>query len=110
MKKTPTPDDVRYMELYAWVGEDEYGSGEYGLKQAVSPAGIIPLVACKEGKIDQNYIKEQLQHQANVYGKPMRLCRFVFVQEMGIIYPEPEHEYAPRADGSRKEAVSGDGA
>ena len=33
------------LTIYAWVGEDEYGSGRVGLKQGVVPAGIIPLVA-----------------------------------------------------------------
>lgn len=105
MKKLPTPDDVVRLELYAWVGEDEFGSGEVGLKQGVTAAGVIPLVACKEGKIDRDVVKEQLQHQANVYGKPLRLCRFVFVQEMETIYPEPKNEYAPRTNGQRKDPV-----
>ena len=36
---------VEDVELYAWVGEDEFGSGEIGLKQGLVPAGMIPLVA-----------------------------------------------------------------
>lgn len=30
---------------FAWVGEDELGSGEVGLKRGYVPAGLIPLVA-----------------------------------------------------------------
>ena len=83
-----TPEKVKEVVLYAWVGEDEHGSGEVGLKQGVVPAGCIALVACKEGKIDQKYIKEQLQRQANYYGKTIRLCKFVFAEEVDTIKPE----------------------
>lgn len=41
------------LKIYAWVGEDEFGSGEIGLKQAIVPAGVIPMVAIKQDKIDQ---------------------------------------------------------
>lgn len=33
------------LAIYAWVGEDEYGSGKVGIKQGMVPAGIIPLAA-----------------------------------------------------------------
>ena len=33
-----TPDNVKTTALYAWVGEDEMGSGQIGLKQGVVPA------------------------------------------------------------------------
>ena len=36
---------IETMVLYAWVGEDELGSGEMGIKQAIVPAGNVPLVA-----------------------------------------------------------------
>lgn len=42
-----TPEPVRKMVLYAWVGEDELGSGEVGLKQALVPAGFIALITCR---------------------------------------------------------------
>lgn len=64
------------MKLYAWVGEDEFGSGVVGLKRAIVPAGDIPLVATKREKIDQPYIRSQLQAQARKYGKPIRLAEF----------------------------------
>lgn len=87
------PDNVSEMVLYAWVGEDEHGSGEVGLKQGIVPAGVIPLVACKDGKVDQNYIVDQLQRQADTFGKPIRLCRFVFSEQLMVINP---HEYAKK--------------
>ena len=31
--------------MYAWVGEDELGSGKVGLKIGKTPAGMIPLAA-----------------------------------------------------------------
>jgi len=66
------------MVLYAWVGEDELGSGEVGLKQGATPCGIIPLVACKENRMDQKYIVEQMAQQARVWGKTIRLAKFTF--------------------------------
>ena len=83
-----TPNNVQQTALYAWVGEDELGSGEVGLKQAMVPAGCIPLVSVNDKKIDRNYILAQLQRQANVYGKPIRLCKYVFVEELITIMPE----------------------
>lgn len=78
---------IEKMVLYAWVGEDELGSGEVGLKQAEVPAGCIPMVACKEGKIDQLYIREQLQAQASKYGKRITLCRFVLEKQLDVLEP-----------------------
>jgi hypothetical protein len=63
------------LELYAWVGEDEFGSGRLGLKQGITPAGLIPLVALDREKIAGLY--PQLNEQARQYGKRIRLCRFV---------------------------------
>lgn len=74
------------IELYAWIGEDEYNSGEIGIKQALVPAGMIPLVATKKEKVDQDFIKDQLDKQGNKFGKKIRLCRFKFdgvVTEVG---------------------------
>lgn len=84
------------LEVWAWVGEDELGSGEVGLKQADVPAGRIPLVAIDRAKLDRAYIRTQLGAQAVTYGKPIRLARFVEVP-----YPDPVElrpETAPPAD------------
>lgn len=83
----PTPDNVKEICLYAWVGEDEHGSGKVGIKQALVPAGYIPLVAVDDFKIDRDYIQEALQSQANKYGKTIRLCKFVFVEEIVTLEP-----------------------
>lgn len=64
------------MTLYAWIGEDELGSGQIGLKQALVPAGYIPLVSLKREKIDRPEIIGQLQMQASFYGKTIRLVAF----------------------------------
>ena len=91
-----TPDNVKEVCLYAWLGEDEFGSGVVGVKQALVPAGMIPspnsswaipLVAIDQQKIDQGYILKALQGQANVYGKTIRLCKFVFVEEVVTLEP-----------------------
>jgi hypothetical protein len=83
-----TLDNVKEVVLYAWVGEDEFGSGEVGLKQAMCPAGCVPMVAVRPSKMDQTYIKDQLQQQANQYGKTIRFCKFVFAEEIMTLEPE----------------------
>ena len=87
-EKSKTPENVREICLYAWIGEDELGSGEIGLKQGQVPAGMIPLVAIDEFKIDRDYLQKALQEQANNYGKTIRLCKFVFVEEIITLKPE----------------------
>jgi hypothetical protein len=73
--------------LYAWVGEDELGSGEVGLKQGLTPAGMIPLVAVDESKMTQDYIQEGLHEQAKQFGKTIRLCRFKYDGEVVRLEP-----------------------
>lgn len=73
-------------EVWAWIGEDEHGS-TMGLKQGLSPAGMIPMVAVQRAKVDQTYIREQLQAQVNHYGKPIRLVRLVLIEEADQLVP-----------------------
>lgn len=75
------------IELYAWIGEDELGSGEVGLKQALVPAGCIPLVSIKRDKIDREYILQQLRSQAARHRKTIKLVRFVMAEEIKAITP-----------------------
>jgi len=70
--------DIESMELYAWVGEDEWGSGELGIKQARVPAGMIPIVSTKLSKINQEYIKEAMDVQGKNFDKKIMLCKFKF--------------------------------
>lgn len=69
---TPLED----VTLLAWVGEDELGSGEIGLKQGFVPAGLIPLVAVSRDEHKMRALKEQLNAQAATCGKRIYLCRF----------------------------------
>ncbi len=66
--------------LYAWVGEDELGSGRIGLKQGLVPAGFIPLVTMDYDaqKIMRGAIRLAMEQQAKMYGKKIRLVRFRF--------------------------------
>lgn len=65
------------LALYAWVGEDEHGSGRVGLKQGVVPAGTIPLVAMDYHLDRLANLKPQMELQAALYGKKIRLMKFV---------------------------------
>jgi len=80
--------DHKAVELFAWIGEDELGSGEIGLKQAHVPAGMIPLAATNKDKLTGHSLPQQLQAQATRYGKTIRLCRFVFVEELITLEPK----------------------
>jgi hypothetical protein len=68
--------------LYAWVGEDEFGSGVIGLKQGRVPAGFVPLVVMDYDlyKIERDYLRSQMECQAKQYGKKIRLVRFAFAE------------------------------
>jgi hypothetical protein len=69
---------LKEIELFAWLGEDELGSGEIGLKQGNVPAGLIPIVATDESKVRK--VQPQMESQANYYGKKISLCRFVLAE------------------------------
>lgn len=60
--------------LYAWMGMDEFGSGEVGIKQGQSPAGYIPLVSKDREKVER--LKPQMQAQAKRYGMKIYLVRY----------------------------------
>lgn len=82
------------MDIYAWIGEDEFpapnGPQRIGLKQAVVPAGTIPLAAMDfdEHKLRRAELVAQLQAQANRYGRVIRLARFTYVEDVIAIVPE----------------------
>lgn len=80
------PKKVEELELFAWVGEDELGSGEIGIKQGLCPAGLVPLVSVDKEKLVK--FASGLQQQVNNYGKPIRLCKFVFSETSIVINPE----------------------
>jgi hypothetical protein len=68
--------------LYAWIGEDEFGSGEIGLKRGLVPAGIIPLVTMDYDlhKLERPAVRSQMETQALQYNKKIRLVRFSFAE------------------------------
>lgn len=78
---------LKDVELYAWMGEDEHGSGEIGIKQGLVPAGLIPLVSIDAQKISRDYIINNLQRQADMYGKTIRLCKYVMTEEVITLRP-----------------------
>jgi hypothetical protein len=76
------------MTLWAWIGEDELGSGEVGLKQARVPAGMIALVSLHREKLDRPEVRAQLQAQADQWGKTIRLARFELTED-GVVELRP---------------------
>lgn len=73
-----TPAVVQATSLYAWIGEDEHGSGEIGIKQSLVPAGLIPMAAIKREKMERHWAAAEMQ--AAAYGKRIRLCRYAFAE------------------------------
>ena len=86
------PKKAEEMVLYAWVGaqDDPFaktGKGEFGLKQGVVPAGTIPIVACKEEKVNTQDIVDQMKKWVGLTGIPRQLVRFKFDAVIGEINP-----------------------
>jgi hypothetical protein len=73
-------DPLREFEMFAYVGFDELGSGELGLKAAFVPAGYIPLVSTEREKLDQPAIVVQLSRQSRRFGKTISLVRMRYVE------------------------------
>jgi hypothetical protein len=77
------------MDLYAWIGEDEFGSGRVGLKQGDVPAGRIALVAMDYDLAKLERLAPQLQAQADQFGQTIRLARFAFAEDVVTLTPRP---------------------
>jgi hypothetical protein len=70
-------------ELFAWMGE-----GMFGVTELLHPpAGFIPVVATTRATMERNVILVQLQQQANTSGKPARLARYRYVEDVITITP-----------------------
>lgn len=78
------------MELYAWIGEDELGSGKIGIKQARTPAGLIPIVVTDYDHDKAARLAPAMQRQADAFGKTIRLARFAFVEDVIVLDPRPQ--------------------
>lgn len=82
------------IDLYAWIGDDEYNQPDEdgrltGIKQARTPLGYIPLVSTRRHRMTRAELRAQLQAQADQYGKPIRLARFVYAEDLETITPRP---------------------
>lgn len=71
-----TPPGIPMPDLYAWMGQDELGSGQVGIKQGACPAGFIPLVAVDRDKHKLLKLKLQMEEQARYFGKRISLVRY----------------------------------
>jgi hypothetical protein len=84
------------MKLFAYIGEEELPGRpqRVGIKQGLCAAGMIPLVAMDfdRHKLERDDVIRQLQTQANVYGKTIRLARFVYADDVLTISPQQADE------------------
>jgi hypothetical protein len=83
----PHDQRLKQLELYAWVGEDELGSGAMGLKQGMVPAGCVPLVSIHYAKLHTDDLMAQGRKIVDEYGHARYLCRFVFDAVVDAILP-----------------------
>jgi hypothetical protein len=67
-----TLDDL---ELYAWIGDDEFSSDGLSIKRALAPTGCVPLVALRRDKVEQ--MKPRMEAEARLMGRKIHLVRFV---------------------------------
>jgi hypothetical protein len=81
------PPDRPSLELFAWVGEDEFGSGRVGLKQGLTRAGLHPLVVVDYDRHKIDRMRATLQQQADRYGRTIRFARFTFVEDVLTLTP-----------------------
>ena len=82
------PPEVSSVEVLAWIGEDELGSGVVGMKQTMTPKGISCLAAVDPGKwVQHPHVFRTMQAQADAYNKHLYLCRYRFVQVEELIIP-----------------------
>ncbi|HEY1897028.1 MAG TPA: hypothetical protein VGG62_12175 [Terracidiphilus sp.] len=77
---SPKSNSIQDHSLYAWVGEDEHGSGEIGIKQGLVPAGYIPLASMDYDLHKLEGLRKAMEAQALIYGKKIRLVRFAFAE------------------------------
>lgn len=75
-----TPERLKDLELFGWLGEDELGSGEIGLKRGLVPAGDIPMVVVGRDLWKLKKYWPQAEAQAAHCGKRIYLCRFDLAQ------------------------------
>jgi hypothetical protein len=83
----PNGAALGHVELYAWVGKDELGSGLVGIKRGFVPAGDIPLVSIEVSKMVK--LLPQMEAQAKTYGQRIYLAKFIYagvglVTEAGV--------------------------
>jgi hypothetical protein len=76
------------MILYAFVGEDEARPGEIGIKQIITRTGLTAAVFAEHHLDRALKMIPALQAQVNVFGKPIRLVKFIQGDEVKLIEPE----------------------
>lgn len=80
MSEIPIPN------LYAWVGEDELGSGKIGVKRVVLEKGnhteYNALVTMESDPAKLLHYAPWLEAQTLKYGKKIRLIRFAAVEQI----------------------------
>lgn len=94
------------LAIYAWVGEDEFGSGRVGIKQGITAAGCIPLAAMDYDLHKLTRMVPLMEEQAKRYGKKIRLCKFEMIEVAAETKAGADPMSDPRPDSDRKSAIT----
>lgn len=82
-------DAILKTEMLAYIGEDELGSGEIGLKQGMTQLGLIPLafIGTHRDRAESGPMKMQMALQARAFDKPIYLVRYAAVEIIKVYEP-----------------------
>jgi len=73
------------LTIYAWVGLDEWGSGKIGIKQALTRAGYVPLVAMDYDLPKLQALRNQVEEQARFFGVTIALVKLTLSAVMETV-------------------------
>ena len=78
------------LKLLAWIGEDEYGSGDVGLKQVMTKNGVTATAGVdkEDSWIISENLKTAMEMQSVMFGKTLYLVRYKLEEIVEVITPE----------------------
>lgn len=78
--------------IYAFIGEDERGSGVVGIKIIRAANGHLTAAAVADHHLDRLVERlPDMQTQANMFGKTIRLVKFEAVEDVVVLEPRDFH-------------------
>ena len=69
-------DELQGMTLYAWVGRDELGSGEIGIKRVGTRDGCLALCVFSRKKLESEPVLAAMAAMSEEFGNKLLLAEF----------------------------------